>query len=829
MKPSGQNYPGNISDRTPTKLGGIRSPYLTALIIFLLIALGLISSWVALVKADLAMRQDLLKQAEMVAQAIDVRQVKALSGSEMDLENPDYLRLKEQLANVTSVNEKSRFIYLMSRSPNDEIFFLVDDEPPDSDDYSAPGDPYDEASEELFNAFVTGDSVVEGPVIDQWGVWISALVPIIDPETGTVIALMGIDYDAVTWRKDVATRAAVTVIMIMSFFLILSLMVVLLQNRAIIKSGQAELIKLKEFNESIVQNADEGIVVCDQSGTVEFINPALTSMLGYSASELIGKSWLVFVPENKRDIALEADAKRAEGIVERYDIELEHKNGNPVPVQISASPRYDNLTGKFAGSLAVMTDISNLQKAEKAIRESEEKYRLIFERAPLGVLHYDSSGVITDCNDLFVQIIGSSHEALIGLDMLKLPDQNIVKAVKSSLRGEIATYEDYYHSVTANKVTPVRALFAPIRSTDNSFGKAEGGIGIIEDITKRKAAEEKIRHISFHDNLTDLYNRHYLEEEIKRIDTVRQLPISIIMADLNGLKLVNDTYGHLVGDQLLRRAADIIRENSRGEDIVARWGGDEFVILLPQTAKDKADLISQRISASCESVYVKDFPLSIALGAATKEEMTKSLFETLKEAEDKMYELKLTESRSTKSAVLGALLKTLAAKSYETETHTRNMQEIAIKIGRQLNLPDSEINRLFLLITLHDIGKINIPEELLTKKSALTDEEWEIMKKHSETGYRIAIATEEFAHVAKDILCHHEHFDGTGYPQGLKGDDIPLLARITTVADAYEVMNNGRPYKEAMTPAAIIAEFKKCAGTHFDPELVKILLKTLKQ
>lgn len=157
--------------------------------------------------------------------------------------------------------------------------------------------------------------------------------------------------------------------------------------------------------------------------------------------------------------------------------------------------------------------------------------------------------------------------------------------------------------------------------------------------------------------------------------------------------------------------------------------------------------------------------------------ITQTLTATLKEAEDKMYEQKLTESRSTKSAVLGTLLKTLAAKSYETEAHTRNMQETALSIGKRLGLPDSELNRLVLLITLHDIGKINIPEELLIKEQALTEQEWEVMKKHPETGYRIAMATEEFAHVAEDILCHHEKFDGSGYPRGLKGQYIQLLAQ----------------------------------------------------
>lgn len=348
---------------------------------------------------------------------------------------------------------------------------------------------------------------------------------------------------------------------------------------------------------------------------------------------------------------------------------------------------------------------------------------------------------------------------------------------------------------------------------------------IIANAINRHVAEAKIAYMSFHDQLTGLYNRYYLEEELHRHDRGREIPISVIMADVNGLKLVNDTYGHSVGDEMLKKAAEIMKKSCREEDIIARFGGDEFIIFLPKTGEQEAQEIGRRIDQAYREAYVEEVPITMSFGVAVKNSSDQNLAAILREAEDKMYQNKLTESRSGKSAVLSALLKTLAAKSYETEAHTRNMQEIALKIGERLGLPDSELNRLNLLITLHDIGKINIPEELLTKKGSLSQDDWEIMKKHAETGFRIARATEEFAHVADEILSHHERWDGKGYPQGLKGNDIPLLARITSIADAFEVMTNGRPYKKAMRPDAIIAEFKKCAGSHFDPQLVEHFLE----
>ncbi len=797
------------------------------LIIIILLLLSIALAWLVVNHTDQVMREEILVQTRMVARAINAERVSSLKGSTDDLANDDYQRLKEQMAAIKQANEKCRFIYLMDRQPDGTIIFLVDNEPPESEGYSAPGDIFEDASLELLEAFDTGQGFVEGPVVDQWGVWISALMPIMDPQTGEVIALFGMDIDASTWRRSLASTAILPVGTVFSSFFLLAMLIIIWRNRNIISESRKELLAMKNFNEEIVQNASEGILIADRKGTITYANPAIESMLGYDSGELLSRDWMNLVPQEMKERALQTDKARMQGLSERYELNLLKKDGTPLPFQISASPRHDDYNDEFIGSLAVMTNISALQEAEQAIRESEEKYRLIFERSPLGVLHFDNKGTIIDCNENFVKIIGSSYDKLIGLSMLKLPDQGIVQAVKKAIKGEAATYEDYYKSVAANKVTPVRASFAPIITYKSAPDLANSGIGIIEDITVRKKAEEHILHISLHDQLTGLYNRYFVETELKRLDTERQLPFSIIMADVNGLKLVNDTYGHMVGDNLLCRAAAIIKENNRSEDIVARWGGDEFVILLPQTQLEEALQICRRINEGCENEFIENLPVSIALGAAIRDNTAISLHEVLKAAEDNMYEHKLTESRSTKNTVLNALLKALAAKSFETEAHTHNMQDIAMKIAKELGLPDSEINRLVLLITLHDIGKINIPEEILTKKGRLTDQEWETIKKHPEIGHRIAMATEEFSHVAEDILSHHERFDGKGYPRGLQGEKIPLLARITSIADAFEVMSNGRPYKKALSISDIIKEYKRCSGTQFDPALVEIMMKIL--
>jgi diguanylate cyclase (GGDEF)-like protein/PAS domain S-box-containing protein len=347
---------------------------------------------------------------------------------------------------------------------------------------------------------------------------------------------------------------------------------------------------------------------------------------------------------------------------------------------------------------------------------------------------------------------------------------------------------------------------------------------MLSNVSLRRKAEEIIRHTSFHDSLTGLYNRRYMEQEMKRLDTKRQLPLSIIMADLNGLKLVNDTYGHEKGDELLKKAAHILGKACREEDIVARWGGDEFVILLPQTTTENARLLCKRITGLCSKADVEDVPVSMALGVASKTDPKGDLKATLSDAEDNMYRDKLTARHSTKSETFKMLIKILEEKSCETEAHIQGMQNMARLIGNKINLSNTEFDRLNTLINLHDIGNINIDEEILTKEGPLTAEEWEAIKKHPETGSRIAGLEKEFASVADEILAHHEHWDGAGYPYGIKGKEIPLLARITAIADAFEVMQSGRPYKKALNKSEIIDELKRCSGTQFDPELIKALL-----
>ncbi len=409
-----------------------------------------------------------------------------------------------------------------------------------------------------------------------------------------------------------------------------------------------------------------------------------------------------------------------------------------------------------------------------------------------------------------------SHEH--SLDVFVDPVEEVLKsgAVHELANPVILSSKDGRNYVIEDSASPVT----------NLNNEMLGVVLVFRDTTQKQKQRREIEYLSFHDALTGLYNRRFFEEEFKRLDTPRNYPLTIIMADLNGLKLTNDVFGHHEGDKLLQKTANLFKTHLRAEDIAARWGGDEFAILMPKTNAEDAERIVQRIKQGGEILNTDKSILSIAFGWETKTDITMDLERVFIDAEEYMYKNKLRESQGMRGLTIKTIMSTLFEKSPREEEHSQRVKGLAIKIAKALNLTQHEIDDIATLGLIHDIGKIIISGEILEKPGRLTDVEYNEVKKHPAIGYRILTATDEFSNIADGVLSHHERWDGKGYPNGIKEEQIPIESRIIAIADAYDAMTSSRPYrKNGVTLEEARQELINNAGTQFDPQIVSLIIK----
>ena len=486
---------------------------------------------------------------------------------------------------------------------------------------------------------------------------------------------------------------------------------------------------------------------------------------------------------------------------------------------VKETPKSNSVNGPYKTMESKLKELSNLQKkTEELFKKSEEYYKSFFENSIDGIFKSTLEGNYIEANPALVKMLGyKSKEELFSVDV---PNQLYVFKKDRLSRKEGNTIFE-----TRFKKKDGTLIWVEVSSrVINNKEKPAYYEGIVRNITERKKSEEKILYLSFHDNLTGLYNRAYFEEEVIRLSTKRQLPLCFIIGDINSLRLVNNAFGHLTGDQLIVKVAELLKKFFRQEDIISRWGGDEFAILLPKTKKKNAEEIVDRIKKECALTEKQEIPVSISLGIAAREEISQDFQDVIKEAEDNMYRSKLIEKKSINSSIISSLERTLFEKSIETREHAERLKKFSQEIGKVIHLADNKIDELSLLSTLHDIGKVAIPEEMITSERKLKEKEWAIIKKHSLAGHNICESNPQLIHIADGVLGHHEWWNGDGYPQGLKSENIPITSRIISIVDAYDVMTTGRAYKKAVTKKEAIKELKKCSGTQFDPKLVDIFI-----
>jgi diguanylate cyclase (GGDEF)-like protein len=340
---------------------------------------------------------------------------------------------------------------------------------------------------------------------------------------------------------------------------------------------------------------------------------------------------------------------------------------------------------------------------------------------------------------------------------------------------------------------------------------------------------KKAAYNNNHDYLTGLYNRKYIDELLNDINMKENIPLAIMMVDVNTLKLINDAYGTKTGDDILKNVAKVLGECTNDKNYLARYDGDEFVVIFPNYIENEVKDFVIEYSEKLKKLKIGNINIKITNGSFIKNSEEESMDSVLRMAEDDLNKNKLINRIGIRANAVNALLKTLHEKNPREEAHSNRVSKICYMFGEKLDLSDRKKNMLKMMGLLHDVGKIALDEKILNKAGKLTDEEYKEIKKHPEIGYRILSSANNLSEIAEFVLAHHERWDGNGYPRGLYRKKIPYLSRILTIADSYDAMTSDRTYRDKMKKEEVIIELEKCAGKQFDPELIPIFLTLLEE
>ncbi|WP_288526085.1 HD domain-containing phosphohydrolase [uncultured Clostridium sp.] len=589
--------------------------------------------------------------------------------------------------------------------------------------------------------------------------------------------------------------------------------------------------------EVLLDNIPYSVWLIGIDGRFIFVNKYYSNALNLSKEYIIGKSLSeIYTKEVADEYIKNYNLVRDE---EKPNLFSGYENGLGYPdgsfLECYLAPIKEN--GEIKYFLGILQNQSERKKYEEELINQKELLNTLVESIPDGIYHKDKDGKYLKCNNTLVkdyykitkaEIIGKDIKSIYKkasnrkgifkeekiLDKLILQDDKVINT-KNKLKEKI--------KIELNrKIRYIESIKVPVI---DKGGVVTGIVGVVRDVTENVILENKLKKMSYRDKLTGLYNRAYFDEKLKELNNKEFFPLSFVMGDLNGLKVINDAIGHLEGDKILKEISRVIKNSCRKDDLIFRWGGDEFCILLPKTTEEEAEAICNRIRKNCKLNHKTIIPLSIALGVSSKKESKKPIDEVLVEAEDKVYREKLVNEKRIKKNIIDSLNKELFLRHDYIKEHINRVKKYAVELGKKMNLSEKELKNLKMLAKLHDIGKVGIPEEILSKPGKLKKEEYEIIKTHAEKGYRIAMFNPEFEKIAPCILAHHEKYDGTGYPLGLKGDEIPLLARIINVVDSYDAMTNKRVYKKSLSSEEAKKELKKNSGTQFDPIIVEKFLE----
>jgi len=773
------------------------------------------------------------KQLAMAVEAsIPKSSVLELKAEPSDLLLPAYTELKNSLASIKKINQEIRFVYIYTKKKN-KIFFAADSEPVGSKGYSPPGQEYPEADKATFLPFQTGKVVITDPSSDRWGTWISVLVPMKSPVTGSVFAVLGFDFPAKSWNQKVLIRTLQTAAIV--FCLIIILVAVVFSNlrNKELRALNSKLKKQEILFRTLFEQAPIGIAISTDFEFLQTMNPAFEQISGRKAEPYSFINFDDFIEESNEQLN-----QLKSGEINFYSgLKQYQKPDNSFVWIYTTVARLQTEKNTETSHIILIENIDALMLAEEALKESERSKSVLLDNLP-GMAYrceYDRNWTMRFVSQGCHELTGYRAESLLNNkekkfnELISEESQDYLWEKWKEVVSNQEKLKEEYELITATGEK--KWVFEQGQGVYDENNQVIALEGLIIDITARKKWETEIKYLNDHDYLTGLYNRRYFESEVIKLDRPENLPLSVIVGDINGVRLINDALGHAAGDQLIIETAKLIQRCCRDSQIISRTGGDDFSILFPNTTRTVAIEIMKNIEDACEAYNQNakkgPFAIHLSLGCQCKTSAQDDFSKIYKDAEDDMYKNKILDRKSSHHAILSAIMATMLAKSRETEQHAERIANISEKIGIRLGLSQKNLDLLKLFSMLHDIGKIGIDDSILKKPAALDDNEMTAMKKHPEIGYRIAMSSPELEPIAELILTHHERWDGKGYPQGLFGEEIPLLSRILSIADSYDAMTKDRIYRKAFSKQEALAKIKQNAGEQFDPVIVEIFEKII--
>jgi diguanylate cyclase (GGDEF)-like protein/PAS domain S-box-containing protein len=608
------------------------------------------------------------------------------------------------------------------------------------------------------------------------------------------------------------------------------------------KQSEAIVIQERDRAQTYFDIAAVLFVAFDREGYATMINRTGCDILGLAKEEILGKQWTEnFVPEPDRAGVYDVMRRIYEGTIKPTDInENGIINANNEVRQIEwRNAVLRDVNGEISGVLSAGVDVTDLRKTNEALRESERSKSVLLSNLP-GMAYrcaYDCNWTMQFVSSGCFELTGYLPEEIIDNKAIAFNDiicAEYREPVWIDSVAHLSAHESNQYEYEILTASGERKWVLDInQGVSNESGEVVALEGIIVDITKSKLQFLQIQYLSNHDQLTGLHNRQYYDNAKRSLDQTASLPLSVVFVDINGLKLVNDAFGYDVGDRMIQTTAAVLKASVLPNEIIARIGGDEFGLLLPntdaRTCAERMLAFKEAFDAHNTKLLDRTLIINLSIGGSTKTSDRDDLAQVVKDAEANMARRKLFDQKSHHNAVLSSIMATLFERSFETEEHAERIGAFCANIGERLGLSHDDIDRLKLFAYLHDIGKIGISDQILNKPAALNDEELILMKTHPEIGYRIAMASPDFAPIAELILTHHERWDGTGYPNRIAGERIPLLSRILAVADAYDAMTEDRVYRKALPREVAMNEIRKNAGTQFDPYIAEVFLEIIER